>query len=204
MKHTGPAAKTLVLLVGLLASVGCGISAANLMATQEAVIRPTVVEEARQTAKAEIETAVAATLTAVASTHKVALLSFHNRYVTAMGAGGGWVLKQEPDLSDCGWFTLQHLDNGKVSLMTCHDRYVTAPRTGATRSDWMLWQESELGDCGQFVLHNLGDDGVAFETCAGRFFTAGDGNWDPGLEWSVIGETFNMEAWEIFTLLLQP
>ena len=172
---------TVVLLLGLLTSNSClGTTKTEL-----------------------IGTAVAETLTAIAVTQtpKVALLSFHGRYVTAAGAGGGWLLRQEPDLSDCGWFTLHYLDNGKVALMTCHGRYVTAPKTGATRADWLLWQESELGDCGHFVLHDLGHDGVAFETCAEKFFTAGDGNWEPGLEWSVVAETNVLQAWERFTVL---
>jgi hypothetical protein len=180
MKHTSLTAKTLVLLIGLLASVACGISAANLMAT-----------------------AVPPTLTAMAVTQKVALLSFHDRYITAMGAGDDWLLKQGADLNDCGWFTLRHLDNGKVTLMTCHDKYVTAPESGTTRADWLLWQESELGDCGQFVPHDLGRDGVAFETCASKFLTAGaagDG-WEGKLAWSVVAETGDIKEWERFTVL---
>lgn len=187
---------TVALILGLFASAGCGISARALRETQEAAMRPTF--------EAQLYTAVPATLTAMAATQRVALLSFHGRYVTAMGAGGGWLLKQEPALSDCGWFTLQHLKNGKVTMMTCHDRYVTAPETGTTRSDWLLWQESELGDRGQFLLHDLGGDGVALETCAGSFVTAGDGNWPGDLAWSIVGEADRIQAWERFTMLLQP
>jgi hypothetical protein len=204
MKHTILTAKTIVSLLGLLTSVGCGISAAGLRATQEAVVRPTVVTEVWQTAEAKIETAVPATLTAIAATRpatqKVALMSFHGRYVTALGEDGDWQLKQESGLGACGWFTQHYLDNGKIALVTCYDRYVTAPKTGATRWDWLLGQESELGDCGQFVLHES-SDGVAFETCAGRFFTAGDGNWEGELAWSVVGETDTILTWELFTVL---
>jgi hypothetical protein len=200
MKRASVIGKTMVLLLGLVASMGCGISATSLMATQEPVIRTAAVEEARQTAEVEIANAVPATLTAVAATQKVALMSFHGRYVTASGGGGGWLLRQEPELSNCGWFTLHFLDDGKVTLRTCHDRYVTAPESGTNRADWLLWQEIELDDCGQFVLHQS-SDGVAFETCAGRFFTAGDGNWEGGLAWSVVGETDTVLAWEWFTLL---
>jgi hypothetical protein len=106
-------------------------------------------------------------------------------------------------LSDCGWFTQYHLDNGKIALVTCYGRYVTAPRRGTTRWDWELWQESGLGDCGQFVLRDLGSNVVAFETCSGNFFTAGDGNWESGLQWSVVAETDVIDAWERFTVL-QP
>jgi hypothetical protein len=204
MKRTTLTVRTMVLLVGLLTSVGCGISAGSLRATLAPEVRPVVVEEARRTADALVETAVPATLTTVAATQEVALLSFHGRYVTALGEDGNWQLKQEPALGACGWFTQYHLENGKIALVTCYNRYVTAPKTGATRWDWMLGQRSELGDCGQFILHDLGPYGVAFETCAGRFFTPGDGNWEGGLAWSLVGETRNIEAWEQFTLLLRP
>jgi hypothetical protein len=180
MKHTSFNARTLVLLVGLLASVGCGISAANLMAT-----------------------AVPPTLTAIAATQKLALMSFHGRYVTAKGGGSDWVLRQEPELSECGWFTPHHHANGKIALVTCYGKYVTAPKTGATRSDWMLRQETEPDGCGEFVLHNLGRDGFALETCAGNFLTAGaEGpGWEGKLAWSIVGETDTIKEWERFRLL---
>ena len=190
MKRTILTAKTIVLLLGLLASVGCGISEPELMAT--------------------IETAVAATRASVAATQtgtpspRIALMSFHGRYVTAMGEDDDWALRQETKLSDCGTFTQYHLDNGRIALVTCHGRYVTAPRRGTTRWDWELWQESGLGDCGQFTLHDQGSDGVAFETCAGRFVTAGDASWPGGLAWSLVGETYDVLTWERFTVLAQP
>ena len=192
MKRAIFTTKAIVLLLVILTSISCmGTSRSEL-----------------------IETPVAQTLTAIAVTQttqvtptatpspKVALVSFHGRYVTALGEGDDWSLRQEPGLSDCGWFTQYHLDNGKIALVTCYGRYVTAPRRGTTRWDWQIWQESGLGDCGQFTLHEL-QDGVAFETCAGKFFTAGDGNWDSGLQWSVVAETDRIEAWERFTVL-QP
>jgi hypothetical protein len=191
MKQATVITATVVLLLGLLTSLSClGTTKMELIGT----------------AVPETLTAIAATRTAQVTptatpSPKVALLSFHGRYVTAAGASGGWLLTQKPDLSPCGWFTLHYLDDGKAALMTCHDRYVTAPKTGATRVDWLLWQESELGDCGHFVLHDLGRDGVAFETCAEKFFTAGDGNWEPGLEWAVVAETNVLQAWERFTVL---
>jgi len=180
----------------------------DLRATLEPTIRSTVATEVWQTAEARMKAAVPATLTAIAATHaatqEVVLLSFHGRFVTALGEGDDWHLKQEPELSACGWFTQHHLANGKIALVTCYGRYVTAPKTGATRWDWLLGQESELSDCGQFAVHNLGRNGVAFETCAERFVTAGDGNWPGGLAWSLVGETYTIEAWERFTVLLQP
>ncbi|MDY7075840.1 MAG: carbohydrate binding domain-containing protein [Chloroflexota bacterium] len=140
-------------------------------------------------------------LTTAPATKKIALKSFHGQYVTALGAGGGWLLRQEPNLSDCAKFTLDYLDDGKVTLMTCYGRYVTAPRTGVTRSDWRLWQESELGDCGQFVLYDLGGNDIAFETCAGNFLTAGDGGWPGDLAWAVVAETDVIKDWEHFNML---
>jgi len=132
---------------------------------------------------------------------RVALLSFHGRYVTAKGAADGWVLRQEPRLDDkCGWFTVNPQDKGKVALLTCYNRYVTAPSTGTFRWDWRLRQETKLEDCGNFTVHDLGNGEVAFETCAGKFITAGDGNWSPGLQWLVVAETNNLLAWEHFTL----
>jgi hypothetical protein len=179
MKRAIPITTTVISLLGLLMSIGC----------------------IGTTRKELIETAVVETLTAIEATQKIALMSFHGRYVTALGAGGGWLLTQEPDLSDCGKFTLQYLDDGKVALVTCHGRYVTAPKTGATRSDWRLWQESELGECGQFALYALGGDDFAVETCAGNFLTAGDSGWPGELAWAVVGETDVIKDWERFKML---
>jgi hypothetical protein len=129
----------------------------------------------------------------------VAFKSFHGRYVTAMGEDHGWVLRQETILTECGRFTQHHLANGKIALETCHGRYVTAPEGGTERQDWLLGQESKLGKYGQFDLYEFGNDRVAFKTRARKFFTAGDGNWPAPLQWSLVAETGNMEAWEIFT-----
>ena len=202
MNRASTVARMALLLLGLVASMGCGIGRATLMATQDTLARTTVVEEVSATAKAELETAVPATLTAIAATQKVALLSFHGRFVTASGGGGSWLIGQEASLSDCGWFTLRFLEDGKVSLESCHGRYVTAAESGTTRTDWLLWQEPELSSCGQFILHDLGSGRFAFETCAGRFLTAGDAGWDP--PWSLGAETEILLDWEKFTVLQQP
>lgn len=132
---------------------------------------------------------------------KVAFESVHGRYVTAMGSVDDWVLGQEIELKECGWFTQRHLANGKVALVTCYDKYITAPESCTERQDCMLRQESELGDCGQFELYELGSDKVALRTRAKRFWTAGDGNWPPGLQWRVIAETTDLLDWERFTVL---
>jgi hypothetical protein len=129
----------------------------------------------------------------------VILLTHHDRYVAAMD--GCPLLRQEPILSDCGWFILQHLDDGQVALVTCHNRYVTAPITGTTDLDWALGQEPEPGDCGRFIVHDLGGGKFAFETCAHRYFTALDSNNRPLEEqWLVIAETDKVRDWERFTL----
>lgn len=160
-----------------------------------------------------VQPAVQATLTSIAAAQpsqvtptptpasRVALLSFHGRYVTARGQGGGGLFWQEPTLSDCGWFTLHHLGDGKVALVTCHGQYVTAPQSGVTRADWLLWQAPELSPCGAFTLHNLGSSEFALETCVEGFLTAGDGNWSPGMEWAVVAETTHLQDWEHFTVL---
>ncbi|MBC8252621.1 MAG: hypothetical protein H8E35_01160 [Ardenticatenia bacterium] len=144
---------------------------------------------------------------AMTRAEKIALRSFHGRYVTALGEGEGWSLKQSPgpELSDCEWFTQYNLANGKIALETCHGRFVTAPRRGTTRFDWEVWQESGLGDCGQFVRQKLGEDRVAFITCAGKYLTAGnDGpGWEPPLQWAIVAETSELKDWEIFTVLRQ-
>lgn len=193
MKCEQLAVRAVVLLLALLMSVSCiGTSRSELI----------------DTPVAETLTAMPITRTAQATptatpAPKVALVSFHGRYVTALGEDDAWALKQEPELRECGMFTPYDLDNGKIALLTCHGRYVTAPRRGTTRWDWALWQDSALGDCGQFVPHDMEGDEVAFETCAGQFLTAGDGSWGSGLAWMVVAETDRIEDWEHFTLL-QP
>jgi hypothetical protein len=186
MKPARCATIAIVFLLGLMTLMGC------LGTTEEEIVR-----------LALTETAGAVEATRLAQPSKTIVLSYHGRFVTAMGAADNWLLRQEPALIDCGKFTLHYLDDGKVALMTCHDRYVTAPKSGVERKDWLLWQEPELGECGRFELSDLSGDQVALKTCAGNFVTAGDAGWDPGLEWSIVAETADLRDWEIFTLL-QP
>lgn len=223
MKRTIPIVTVLILLLGLVMSMSClGVSVADLKATY---VPPDVAATvssitATQTAQAtpsgtpcrdatQVAVDVAATVGAITATQtalplpttppqKVALVSFHGRYVTAEGSAGRWLLGQESGLSDCGLFTLDYLDNGKVALKTCHDRYVTAPKTGVTRSDWRLWQETELRGCGQFTLYDLGENEIALETCAENVITAGDGGWEEDLAWAIVGETDVVRDWERF------
>jgi hypothetical protein len=150
-------------------------------------------------------TIVAPTPTAIPSI-EVAFVSAHDRYVTAEGEDEHFLLRQEPELGECGWFTQQGLHNGKITLKTCYDRYVTAPimanapLVGADDQDWRIWQQDELGDCGQFTLHDFGN-AVALETCAQRYLTAGDYGWPDELQWAVIGRRDDVLSWEQFTVL---
>ncbi len=155
------AVKIAILLLALLASVGCGISAEALRATM---------------------------LTEVVATREVAFKTIHGQYITAEQGEGddGWDLGQQPELDESGWFTQQSLANGKIALVSYYDRYVTARKDGDDREDRLLGQESELSDCGQFDLYELGSGRVALKTCAGHFVTPGDASWS-GLEWKVVG-----------------
>jgi hypothetical protein len=210
-----------------------GISGPDLRATQVAMTWPTVAQEAEQTAQADVATAVAATLASRPTpdveatvrfaeatqtaqpalidtptptytpplTSTVILMSCHGWYVTAMADG---TVQQAQELSGCGRFTLQRLDNGMVALKTCQNQWVTAPMTATTYFDWVVTQSPNLGDCGRFILHDLGHTRVAFETCAGRWLTAVNDKGEPGLEWYLIAHTYRMDAWETFTMQLQP
>jgi hypothetical protein len=138
---------------------------------------------------------------------RVALKSYHGRYVIAQGEEQGWSLRQvvEPGQDDCHWFTSHHLGqdgvgNAQVALETCYGRFVTAPRRGATRFDREVWQESGLGDCGKFTLEGQGD-GFALKTCAGTYLTAGDAGWEAPLQWGVVAETDKVQDWELFQLI---
>lgn len=143
---------------------------------------------------------------------KVAIVTHHDdygeRYVSALGADGGWVLtqqkKEEP--GECEKFTLIQ-QGDKVALLTCHDRFVTAPWrpnenpvTAQHDEQWLLGQESSLGDCGQFELIELPNGKVAFRTCVGMVFTAGDGGWPGDMQWAIVAETGGIKEWEEFTL----
>jgi hypothetical protein len=175
----------IALFLGLLALNGCNatfvIRGADLRATEAA--------------------AVAATLTArptLPLTSTVILISSHGRYVTAMPDG---TLRQTPELTDCGRFTLRRLDDDTVALETCQKRWVTAPMTAP---DWKVTQSPSLGECGAFVLHVLGHNLVAFETCAGRWLTAVGDNGEPAVVGYVIAQAFEMKEWEMFTMRPQP
>lgn len=130
---------------------------------------------------------------------RAALLTFHNRYVIAMGEAFSWTLRQEIGKDDrCALFTLIPQADGRVAFKTCHQRFVTAPRSGSTRADWLIRQEPELVECGKFFVIDLGDGGIALLTCAGQYWTAGDWAWEGSLQWAIVAETPALLDWEKF------
>ena len=143
----------------------------------------------------------------------VTMVSDHGRYITAQGHKQGFSLWQntEPGQDNCHLFTLYDLGTNKlkrriVALKTCHGGFVTVPSSGSTRGDWLVWQDPVLHDCAQFALEPQGNDKYAFMTCAGRYLTAGDAGpgWEGSLQWAIVGETFEVNDWEKFTLKPQP
>lgn len=138
---------------------------------------------------------------------RVALRSYHGRYVIAQGAAQSWSLHQDVDLgqNDCGWFT--HYDvgqdgvgNAQIALETCYGRFVTAPRRGTTRLDREVWQESGLGDCGKFTMERHGDR-FALKTCAGTYLTAGDAGWEAPMQWAIVVGADKVQDWELFEII---
>jgi hypothetical protein len=156
----------------------------------------------------------------------VALRTAHNRYVTAMGADWGWVLRAETDvIDDYEEFTLLCRENGKVAFQTWHkteegkNRYVTAMGAGG---DWVLYGETDkileyeeftLLDvdtgkqrpCSE-VVKSLKDDGearIAIQTWhkkegKNRLVTAMNAEWD----WKLRAETNQLLPSERFTVEL--
>lgn len=146
---------------------------------------------------------------ALTRTSTIDLVSYHSRYVTAQGHKEGFSLWQstEPGKDNCHLFTLYDLGTDKlkrrtVALKTCHGGFVTAPDSGSTRADWQVWQDPVLGNCGQFIMESQGNDKYAFKTCAGRYLSAGDAGlgWEGPLQWTIVGERFELKDWEVFTV----
>jgi hypothetical protein len=219
-----------LLALAILATIACRIvtnrsvsatqtAQANVVATTvfrdfesavEMAVAATLTAEPTQDVKATVEAALEADRKArpdqVATPSLVqtlpitstwSLISCHGRYVTAMADG---TLQQKTLWSDCGQFTLERLDNGKFALKNCFDQYVIAPQTATAYVDWVLTQSPTLSDCGQFTLHDMGDARVAFSTCASRYVTAVSDKGEPEVAWYLIGHTYELDAWEIFTL----
>jgi len=183
MKRKNLVIKILVLLAGILTVTSCQMVVS----------------------KAELEEFLAKDLGISAlPPEKIALLSYHDRYLSAREESG--IIDQELELNEWGWFTLERLSDGKVALKTHGGQYLTAPDRGASRQDWMLRQEPELGDCGQFDLFVLGSGKVALRACSGHFLTAGDNGlgWEGELAWAVVAETSQLQDWERFTAIEDP
>ena len=144
---------------------------------------------------------------------KVAIGSYHERYVSALDDKSGWTLRQKEGQPDkCEKFTLIRRSD-KVALLTCNNRFVTAPRWPNERpvtpqhdKQLQLWQDSRLSDCGLFDVEDQPDDPkrpgdlVAFRTCSGMYVTAGNETWPGEMQWAVVAETDKLNAWETFTL----
>jgi hypothetical protein len=156
-------------------------------------------------------TLMQATLTAEPTSYpKISLVSAHGQFVTALGEGDDWLVKQEPGLTECGVFDFIYLGDDTVALRTCYNRYITAPRMANNqpvpphKEQFQLWQDSAMGDCGKFKVLDLDGYFIALKTCAGMVVTAGDGNWGPPMEWAVVAETDQVSSWEKFTQGTQP
>lgn len=157
---------------------------------------------------------------------KVAIVTAHDNYVTALGADHDWRLIAGTDIQDSfEEFKLLCQSSGKIALQTWHktdegkNRYVTA--MGADR-DWIIMaQTATLDDYEEFeildsetgdeqpcwkIINSLKEDGeikVAFQTWhekdgKKRLVTAMDASWD----WKLRAETNELKASEIFTLIL--
>jgi hypothetical protein len=77
---------------------------------------------------------------------KVALMTCHNRYVTAPRTGirrQDWLLRQEPKLSECGKFSFLDLGNGKFAFKTCTGRYFTAGDDSWGELKWLVIAETK-------------------------------------------------------------
>jgi hypothetical protein len=143
----------------------------------------------------------------------VAIMTFHDRYVTAGQADRDWLLTAE--LTELGaWetFTLLCLANDKVALKTDHDRYVTAWQGDR---DWVLtgemtaldtWEmftliNAETGEqlpCSEgFELIAQGNAKIALKTDHGRYVSALLADED----WVLKGEATVLDTWEAFTVV---
>jgi hypothetical protein len=145
----------------------------------------------------------------------VALKTYHDRYVTALGQDGDWRLKAEAtEIGTWETFTLLCLDNGKIALRTYHNRYVTA-----LAADWAwilraetsdLWDyekftpvdadtEEQLDCLDVFELLKKGDVKIALKNWDNRYVTAlGQDN-----DWWLKAETRDLLGYEKFTVIPQ-
>jgi hypothetical protein len=78
---------------------------------------------------------------------RVALLTCYNRYVTAPRAGltrRDWLLRQEPNLSDCGKYRIDNFGSGEVAFKTCAGHFFTAGDDTWLGLEWLLVAETPV------------------------------------------------------------
>ncbi len=154
---------------------------------------------------------------------EVAFLTYHDRYVTAMGDEAArvwdrWVLRAKTKtLSDREKFTLRCLDDDLIVFKTFHRRYVTAfndedPRDWVLRaetrtlSDWEKFipvnaeTKKELS-CGEVLrlLEQGNIENIAFKTHHDRYVTAFNDEGEQ--DWKLKAKTKTLSDWEKFTLI---
>ena len=159
----------------------------------------------------------------------VALKTYHNRYVSAMGEDWDWILRAGREewygVDSFERFTLLCLENGKIALKTYHNRYVSA-----MGEDWGWILRAETGDrlayeeftvvepdtweqlpcqeveqlpCQEmFKRLEAGEVKIALKTCHNRYVTAMGEDRD----WIVVAEreeSAGVDLFEGFTVIPQ-
>jgi hypothetical protein len=226
VKALGCSARTVILFLGLAFIIACGIiivsiakSKREINATQTATA---IAGHSSATAALPSTPTRAPTFTpapTIVATETVALLTFHNQYVTALNdePGRDWQLRgAAAEIKDWEKFTLLCLDNGQVALETRHGRYVTA-MDGGYDPPWVLRAETQaLLGSEMFTLVNVETEKdmpclevfeslehdevkMALKTAHDRYVTATDGGYDP--PWVLRAETRELNDWEKFTLV---
>jgi len=139
---------------------------------------------------------------AVTRSTRVAILTFHETYVTAMNDQQGWdweLWAKRDTVKDWEKFFLLYLDNGKVALKTDHGKFVSATRDDGC-CNWILKAETpHRGESEEFSLINAGDGKIAFKTYQGTYVSATSAEQC----WRVRAETRKPGDWEKFTLIPQ-
>jgi hypothetical protein len=138
----------------------------------------------------------------VVRSESVAILTYHETYITAMKdeKGWNWELRAETDtVSHWEKFTLLYLDNRKVALMTDHGRFVSATGDDGC-CNWILRAETlDRGESEEFTRVDLDDGRVAFKTNQGRYVSARSGEE----RWRVVAQPGGLNDWEKFELIPQ-
>jgi hypothetical protein len=127
---------------------------------------------------------------------RIALKTYHGRYVTAMGEDHDWdIIAKTVEIEDFEKFTLIDLDDGKVAFKTFHNRYVTATDEA---QNWDIRAEAaRMGDWETFMPIPLGNDKVALKTFHNRYVTAmgADRNWE------LVTEAAEIDLFEEFEIV---